>query len=58
MAIKIFTHPLDLTDCIESILGEFLAKQKQKICVLHFQKNHPLPPVVADKEKLIWCFKT
>jgi signal transduction histidine kinase len=44
--------PVDITDCIESVLGEFAGEAKTKKIILFFQKKDPLPKVSADHEKV------
>jgi signal transduction histidine kinase len=45
-------QPMDITPCIESTLTEFVGEAKSKNIVLHFQKKYPLPPVLADKDRI------
>lgn len=50
--LKLTLQPTDITDCIESTLGEFAGEAKAKKTILHFQKHDPLPKVMADQEKV------
>ncbi len=50
--LKLSLCPIDITECIDAIIGEFAGEAKIKNIILHFQKNTSLPKVLADKEKI------
>jgi len=50
--LSIHIKETDIVPCIESVISEFTASSKAKKIRITFHKNHPIPNIMADRERI------